>query len=749
MSEHKKTAENLGPLFEKKDMMAAEDKKNSDTNAYDFVGAAQAPSAGSVDLRELWLVLRRNAQVIVGVILFSILLSIIFLAITTPRYTAEAVLQINVQKNNVVDIKSVMAGLTADESQIQSQLDVITSRSLAGRVVKALELDKDPEFNTAEKEGVFDWISGLLKKDAEISDEEKKDKASKVQSATITKVLKRLKVVKSPKSYTIIINFVSKSPEKSAKIANAFVEQYLQGQLSMKFDATQRANSWLTKKLAELQETVRQSELKEQEFREKNGLIETDGHTISDQQLSELNSQLIIARTERAQAEAKLHGGEEDASSDVLKSVLIQNLRSQETEVMRKKSDLSSQYGPKHPKMINVNSELSDLRDKIELEVRKIKSSMENDVKIARAREQSLQKSLDELQQKSNISTKAKIELDELKRQKDANKALYESFLARSKETAEGQGLEKSDAFIISSAEVPLEASYPLKLPVLLIALISGIFAGILVAFILEHLDNAVSSGKQVEDMTGLSAIGMIPELPKTPNIVGYLTKKPSSLFAEALRSVLTAVHFSNPDNKPKVILITSSVPKEGKSFFSMAFATLVANSGKKVLLIDGDLKRPTVAKTMKKDFKYGLSDLLTGAAKEEQVICHEKETGLDYIPSSPNTVNSHNLLGSNRMKEFLTKMRTQYDMIIIDTPPIMAISDCIVLANQADTTLFILRWQKTPRDIVKLAVKQLKSFNLNIAGVVMTRIDLDKQKRYGYGDKGYYYSNYAEYYSN
>lgn len=704
----------------------------------------------SINLREIWLVIRRNNEVIAGIFLLAVCLAMIFLIVSTPLYKAEAVLQINIQKTKVVNIESVVDGLTSDEAQIQSQLDVITSRSLASRVVDNLNLVNDPEFSPKVKKGsLVNLVKGLVHEDKKASDDVEEKEIQEIKSATVSNVLKKLKVARNPRSYTIIVNFISKSPKKAALIANSFVDEYLKGQLAVKFDATKRANSWLTEKLSELQIQVRKSEVQIQEFKEKHGLIETSGRTITDQQLSELNTQLILASTERSQAEARLRGALNDQTSkDILNSKTIQDLSNQETEVLRKKSDLSSQYGSKHPKMINVNSELSDLRNKIKLEVEKIKSSLENEVNIAKAREESLQKSLDELQGKSGLSTKAKIELGELERQRNADKLLYESFLERSKETQGGQGLERPDAFVISEAEAPSAPTYPSKYIVLLLAMFLAAGVSVLVVFTIEHVDNTITSSKQAEEITSIGTIGMIPELKKNTNLISYLIKKPSSVFAESLRATLTALQFFNTGNSSRVIMVTSSVPKEGKSLFLLSFASMSVHSGKKVLVIDGDMKRPTIARFFRREFQFSLSDTLTGKATAEQAICNDESTSIDFIPSSPNTNNSHQLLGSSEMKNLLDEMRTKYDIIIIDTPPVLAVSDCMVLSKIVDTTLFIVRWRKTSREIVKAAIKLLKSFDIKATGVVVTRVDMEKQGQYSYADRGYYYQNYSEYYS-
>lgn len=698
----------------------------------------------NINLREIWLVICRNYEVILGVFTLSLCMAFIFLLSATSLYTSKSVLQINVQKNNVINIESVMSGITSDDAQIQSQLDILTSRSLAAKVVDELGLVNDSEFSPKVRKGsIFKLFSGFSKNEEGINPEEDKE-AQEIKSATISNVLDRLNVVRSPRSYTIVVDFTSKLPQKSALIANKFVEEYLKGQLAAKFEATKRANSWLNDKLSELQIQVRESEVRIQEFKEKNGLIETAGRTITDQQLSELNTQLILSSTERSQAEARLRGAlNNETSPDVLKSKTIQDLNIQETEVLRKRSDLSSQYGPKHPKMINVNSELSNLRNKITIEIEKIKSSLENEVNIAKAREESLQNSLNELQGKSGLSTKARIELGELERQYKADKLLYESFLGRSKETREGLGLERPDAIVISQAEEPTAPAYPSKYIVLVVAMLIAFAASALVVCTVEHFDNTVNSIRQVEELTGIGAIGMIPELKRNVNIVAYLARKPSSIFAESLRATVTSLQFLYKDNSSRVLMVTSSVPKEGKSLFLLSLASLFVQSGKKVLVIDGDLKRPTISRFFRQEFTHGLSDVLSGSVSAENAICSDTNSSIDFIPSHPNVDNSHNLLDSIMMKNLIDKMRNNYDIIIIDTPPVLAISDCMVISKIVDTTLFVVRWRKTSREIIKSAIKQLKSFDINVAGVVVTRVDMEKQGQYSYEDRGYYYRNY------
>ncbi len=735
----------------------ADNKRDNTHNltASDIHGMSSIPHTENndyeIDLRELYLTLKRRKEVVFGAIGCSLVLMIVFLLITSPVYTAKSMIQVNVAADRVVDIEAVVSGGGSDESAIQSEIDVLSSRSLAGRVITKLKLIDDQEFNKDAGVGSFAWLKKLMP--FLNGDAEDKDVDQVVLTKTIDVFLKRLEIARKPKSYSVIISFSSVDSKKASIIANTIVEEYLVGQLSTKFDASKRANDWLNAKLDDLRKKVRESEMAVEVFSEENNLIETAGMTVNDQQLSELNTHLILARTERTQAEARLTGsknGAIDTSSEVLNSSLIQSLRGQEAEVLRKKSDLTSRYGERHPKIINVNNELRDLRSKIEVEINKIKDGLQKEVEIAKSREDSLQKNLGQLQGKSGTSTKAKVQLAELVRQRDSDRSLYESFLSRSKETLQNKDLAQADAKIISYAEMPIKPSFPVNWLMLAIAMLVGGAIGIILAFLMEQLDNAFKNSAQVEKATGIASIGMVPALDRKTNFVSYVTTKVSSVFVESLRSILTAIHFSNPDNIPKSILVTSSVPEEGKTTFSVCLATMVAKSGQKVLLVDCDLKRPAVAKKFGvTSIKHGLGDYLTGEATEQQVILVDKKSGLHFMPANSNTANSQDLLGSNKMREFVKEMTAKYDLVVFDSPPVMAVSDALVAAKIVDAVVFIIRWDKTPRQIVKNALKQLKFSNIRLAGTILTHVNMDKLSRYGYGDQGYYYKNYKDYYSS
>jgi capsular exopolysaccharide synthesis family protein len=426
-------------------------------------------------------------------------------------------------------------------------------------------------------------------------------------------------------------------------------------------------------------------------------------------------------------------------------------LREQETDLARQQAELSGRYGERHPTMINLKAEIRDLKSKINGEVNKIVLSLANEVEVARTRETTLAANLAAVQQNVGELSKAGVKLGELQREADANRALFETFLARFKETSQQDQILKPDARIISAAESPLAPSFPKKKVILAVALGIAVLLGVFLALLIERLDNGFRSPEQVEKMTGVPGLGLIPAAPvsrKTPPHE-YLLQKPTSAYAEALQSVRTALHFSNVDHPPRVVLVTSALPQEGKTTFAISLARIAARSGLKVVLVDADMRRPKIAKLMGLESDAGLRELLAGDALIPGVLHKDEQTGLHIIPSRPDTPGPQDLLGSRRMRDLVRQMSTLYDMVVVDSPPIMAVSDPIVLSGLVDATLVLVRWETTPREVAISAIRQLRQSGGRIAGAVLTRVNMRKHARFSYGDSGYYYDQYKGYYAD
>ncbi|NBX86545.1 MAG: polysaccharide biosynthesis tyrosine autokinase [Proteobacteria bacterium] len=727
----------------------------------DFLGAAREHLQGvEWTMNGTLSMLRRRWPVLATCMGLCLGLAILILLVVPSTYTATALLQINTRQEQVTKIDDVVSGLAATDPAIRTEVDVLTSRRLAERVVKKLQLINNPDFlqNTS--------VLGELKHAVvyflfPFSNSEERAEAEAAERDLATRkavniLLDNLNVQVKPRSFTIVVTFNAHSPELASKVANAIAAEYLTSQLEDKFDATKRANDWMNDRLKQMQRDVQTAQLAVERFREQHGLTEAKGVLLSDQQISDLNSQLILSRTQLAEAQAKFDRTKQlqssgrgiDTATEVLNSPLIMNLRQQEAEIRRNMSDLASRYGERHPRMLNVRNELRDLQRKIYEEITKIQGSLENEVAVAEARVKTLAEQLEALQAKTSLSTDANVQLSELERQLQAEKTLYENFLGRSKEIAQ-MDMTQTDARVISQAEVPMQASSPKKGMTLLLALLAGGALGIALMLLLEMLDGSYRTAQQLEMASGVPVLGMLGELPHDMDVAHYVVDKPTGAFTEGVRAARTALNFANPDKKPQVLLITSTVPQEGKSLFSISIAQLAAAGGAKVLLVDADLRRPSVSKQLGLTPKAGLAEVLADTAKLKSVILTLPKSGLEVMPALPNTQFAQELLSSKKMKDLMAAWRKDYDLIVIDSPPVMAVADTITLSTMADALLFMVRWGTTPRQLVLNAVKQLKNCNTPLAGCMLTRVDLEKQQAYGYGDYGYYYGKYKEYYND
>lgn len=712
--------------------------------------AGREVEAEGVDLREVFAILRRRIGVITGCTIVLMSLATVGIYQLTPRYTAQASLMLEQQKLQLLDIKNVLSGGGESSSILATQVDVITSPRIAEKVAANLHLETVPEFNPALRPAsgfepiawAQGWLSSLLAWQYGAASAVGAP-TPQVTSADVAPALAgRVQASNDGVSLIIRIRAQSESPELAAKIANAYVDVYLNDQLEAKFDATRRASAWLNEHLTDLRQKVQASERAVQLFKEQNNLSQS-GTTVTGQQLSELNSQLIIATADRAQKEAALREMRGSAASP-----LVDKLKEQEAELLRRQAELSTRYKPEHPAMVNLAAQLQDVRQKITQEQNVAYRALLDQLNVAKARETAIKNTLDGLQHSTTAQDKAQVQLGELAREAQANKALYEDFLNRFKQTSVQEDIQQPDARPVAVATPPGGPSYPNKTLYLSVALAVSLFAGILVAIILERLDNGFRTSDQLEKIAGVATLGMVPQIPRNRHPAQVVVNSPVAQYSEAIRSVRTALRYSHVDDPPKIVLVTSSLPSEGKTVFAASLAFSVARSGSRALLVDCDLRRPEVARVMGVSEGPGLVDLFDGSASPEQIIRVDEKSGAHFISAKSGTANPQDLLGSQQMRTFLEKMRSHYDLIVLDSPPVLAVSDAIILSHSVDTTMFIVRWESTPRQAVMGAVKMLRTNGGHLAGVVLSRVNTRRHASYGYGDSAYYYGRSKGYYS-
>ena len=680
---------------------------------------------------ELLAAVRRRIWVMVATVGLALGLAYAYSQYATPRYQAEAMVLIENQNPNLLSVESVVRGVATDVETIRSESLVLSSRMLSERVVTKLGLENDPEFLSTDDEATL------------ITDSQR---ASKV----VTKFQSQLDILPVDDSRVISVSFSSTDPVKAAAVANTLVDEYILAQIEAKFESTQRVGSWLSERIAELQDTVAASENAVEQARQAFGLLEGRGVTLAEQELAELNSQLIVARAERTATQARLRQIQNlintptglDSAIEVLDSPIVLRLREQQTDLAKQMAELATEFGGRHPRMVQMQAEADDLQQSIDDEVGKIVQATRNRLDVDRARVRGLESRLDELKQTAGEANRNEIQVRALEREAEASRQLLATLLARQQETVsqEDASFQQADARIISRAAVPLEPAFPRPGLIMGLAAFAATFLGMLLVFAFELADNGFRSGEQAERLTGLQSLGIIPRCPKRAgNPIDLMLESPRSAFSEAIRTLHWTVTLAYPDNSPKSILVASANPSEGKSTTAVCMSLAQARAGAKTLLIDADTRWPSVHGLLDMEAGPGLIEFLRGDTRFEDAVVTHPESGMHVLRAGGAVPNPATLLASDRMRALLTEARKVYDTIIIDAPPTLACADSRILSRYADTTIMAVRWAKTRRNTAKLAARQLEAAGASIAGVVLTLVDLKRHSMYSYGDSDSY----------
>lgn len=725
-----------------------------------------------IDLAQLLTVFRRRFWTLIatGALVFASVMVVTLQM--TPKYTAVSTVLLNVRQARVVDIEAVLAGMPPDSATVDTEVEVLRSRSLAGAVVDQMGLTDVPEFNSDMREPglIAASLRGFLEALAPGNERVLHDDEVAVQ--TRERVIDALKdavtLRRSGLTYIINISVTSENAGLARDIANTYAELYLLTQLEAKFEATERANAWLNERVEALRDEVRVREQAVAQFRDQAGLIDAQGSTIAEQQVADLNSQLAIQRAERAEALARLNavrsqldrGVSADTIGEVLRSNTIQDLRRQLSELTRRQAELRSRYGPRHPQILTVSREIADIEDSVDREIQRIVASLENEVNIANQRVRSLEQSLSETRSELAQNNSEVVRLRELEREAAASRALFESFLNRFRQTSEADGLAEADARIVSMAAMPSRPSSPNLLLNLALGIALAGVAGMGVVFALEMLDTGLNSENDIERQLGVAHIASIPLIKPgllrrlrggkgAANPGRYVVEKPLSSFAEAFRTIKSAIRVSAIDNKTQVVAITSAVPGEGKTTLSLCLGRVSAMAGAKVIVVDTDLRRRLLTKAMAPDVEAGLLEVLSGSAQLDAAILKDDASTLDFLPLRDTSFTPQDVFSSRGFGELLDTLRERYDQVILDTAPILAVADTRTISSQADAVIVTARWRKSTVSIVRRALQDLRASKARILGVTLNGVDLEAQARYGYDTSGYYYRSYRKYYSN
>jgi succinoglycan biosynthesis transport protein ExoP len=754
---------------------------------YDEPDEQQASSVGerwsqpTVDLRELARILRRRWKLVAAAPLGLGALALIYLIVTTTLYTATSTVLVDPRRSTAIESNQAamqMSNFGTDDATIESETLLIQSIAILQRVVEKLKLTEDTEF--IPKAGLLDPIKRLFSSsdpDAGASPED----AAKARSVDILQ--KRMKVTRQGTTFLVDINISSESPRKAAVIANAVAEGYFEEQVRAKNDSTRIASTWLNGQIDALKSRVAAAERAVEDFRSANNLTVSQGVTVNDQQITDLNNQLIAARVQTAEARAKFDqvqqlkksGGDPGGFSAAISSDIISKLRAQYADIAKNEADLSSRYGPRHPLVANVHAQLRDTQRLINEEIQRILQSTQHDYDVARSREASLQQSFDQLQGVSSSSGSAQVRLRELQREAEANRTLYESYLARYKESTAQESLDMPDSHVVTKASVPIAPSWPKTWLILGLALTLGSGVGSVLAFLADYLDQRVKTLEQAEAISGVPALAAVPLIgarelaglakrgrselgrydPRTtkllpamlqPPLMRYALDAPGTFFAEAIRAIRLALQRTMRVQPIKVVLVTSALENEGKTTLAANLAQSIATLGIRTLLIDADLRNPQLTRSLCPHADTGLLDLALDRAALERAILVDHSTGLSILPST--AVRQADLITelmfSERIVEVLDLLRRRYELIIIDSPPLVPLVDGRALAELADRIVLALAWDQTPGEVLAHTMELLSPVHDRVLGTVLTRVDLSRLRFYDYYRSSAYLKPYG-----
>ena len=706
--------------------------------------------------------------------------------IARPEYQSTVRVTIEKENPNIISIQEVLQMDASQADYMQTQVDIFKSRSLASEVIMRMNLEESPEFKSPEKESEPGWIDAVKEwiksvrswvKSLFITDEKKKEglmaEEDAIYSPLVGAYLGRLKVEPIRRTRLIDISFAGYNPGIITKIANEHVRAYIDKNLGLKFQAAQDAIRWLSKKLSDIKNNLTQAENALQRFKEKEDIVSlgdimslsTKGDSIIHQKISELNSALTEARIKRLNLETiqnrlkKIEKRPEMIESfpNIIDNPLINNLKNSLADLLRKKSELREKYGEKHPRIMALNAEIKQQEDKIIEQIAMVAKSISTRYDIAFAQEKSIYAEMEREKNKAKNLTRKSIQFSVLQREVESNKQIYDTLLTRMKETSLTSGLNTSNLKIIDRAEASISPIKPKKKRNILLAIIVGLAMGTGMAFFLEYMDDSIEIPGDIEKYLKISFLG----------VLGY-TKNPGKdskeinweLFAlndlkststEALRNIRTNISFRLKGKDDKSLVIASANPGEGKTIFAINIAILFASMGKKTVLIDSDMRKPRIHKLTDIERSPGLSDALIGEVQLSSIIKQVLLSNLYVIPAGTLPPNPSELLTSDRMDEFQQKFNKTFDIIIYDSPPMMSVTDALILSKTARNTVLVIKGGETERRAVKHAAKQLEELDAKILGAVLNEVIMAKAMYYGklgkYGKYSRYYRHYLRYY--
>jgi succinoglycan biosynthesis transport protein ExoP len=740
----------------------AEDNKlihrESGTNgAIDLVAGSSRLPAWNLSPREphlydYLLILRKHQWLILSFMLAVVTITAIGTFRLQPIYIATSRIEIDRENSNILPFQNTDDYMMDLDNYIETQSKILTSETLALQTIRSGILS-----------GQADFAGDLSSSDALSTG----SLANMKPPAELGGFLGSLSVKRVPNSRLMDVSFESTSPLLAAQIVNAHIKNFVEQNFQSRYEATTRASTWLTDQLNELKIRVEKAEDARIAYERQNQIWALDGdkQNVTTQRFTDLNKELTEAQSDRMRKQSLFEyakAGDVDSVPQIRDNSIVQDLLRRRNELYAQYSDALNQYGPNFPKVQRLQAQIKEMDATSEREKKAVVARLESDYHEARQREDLLTQALDHQKAEVNQMSERMVQYSILKRDAEANKALYDGLLTKLKEAGISAGLRSSNIRVVDPAMVPTYPARPAKGRNIALSFLVGLVGGIGLALLREYMDNTVKTPDDIENLARLPSLAVVPafaesngnrsgvKLLKGAHTNGHEKRielvaqhLPKSAMSEAFRALRTALLLSQADHPPQVILVTSALPREGKTTSAANLAVTLAQLGDRTLLIDADLRKPGIGRLLELGSgKYaGLSSYLAGVSSLDLVtIQHPAIPNLSAIPTGPLPPNPADLLSSHKLADAIAELRTKYKFIVIDSPPIMAATDAVILSVKADGVLLVVRSGETPKEAFSRTRDLLLSVKCHILGVVLNAVDSSAPDYY-YSYRYYPYS--------
>lgn len=705
-----------------------------------------------IHLRDYWKVIAKRSNSVITFFAVIVVVVTIGTLTTTPVYRAGTRVLIDRENQNFANLRDVYYDIYA-EDYYHTQYELIKSTAVAYKAVKNLNLEGNPDFNPAARRSETEdlGISGILGSIFRTKKAPEDSKRDDPVYALAKKVQGGLRVEPVKNSRIVNISYEYHDPKLAAAIANGVAAAYVEQVLDIKMGTAKQAVEWMSKKIDEQKKLLEDSQRALQEYMKNKDIVELENkEALTPQKLQNLSYQLILAEAKRKEAEAlfnQVRGLGNNLAEALTVPVIagdtvMQALRTEEIKIEKDIMEMSKKYGEKHPQMIRLREDLRALRERMTSEARRVITATKNDYELAKAKEAGLRNSLAQGKGEAMALSEKAIQYGVLKREVESNQQIYDALLKRIKETSLIEEVKSFNIYIIDRAEVPKSPVRPRKILNILLSVIVGLFGGVGIAFFLEYIDNTFKKPEDVEEKLSVPLLGVVP-LMRSADVQegGFETlshTNQKSNISETYRALRTSILLSAVE-PVRSIAVSSSVEGEGKTTTAMNLAITLAQMEKLVLLVDADLRKPKVHSVFGMDNSIGLSSYLARQVVQD-MIKPSPVPNLSVITSGPLPPNPSELLGSERMKEFLGIVNEKFDIVVFDTAPLITVTDTTILSDMVDGTVLVIRSGRTTFDVAKRAVRLLRDIDAKILGVVLNSMDTAKE---GYK---YLYPYYYQY---